>query len=135
MKGWLASSRRNLRLIALMLVLVLGGAGCSSFSSPEPPIADSTMVAVLAEIHLAQARQRILGDLTVVTRDSILHAYDLDRAQFEEALAFYTAHPEAYVDIYRQALDQLGEERMTQFNTPFEPAPEEPAVFYDTTGQ
>lgn len=119
----------------LLLAAWLGWTGCSSFTSSNPPVADSTMIAVLAEMHLAQARQKTIGDLTVATRDSILHHHDLDREQFEDALAFYAAHPEAYVEIYRQALDRLGEERMTQFNAPYEPAPEDPAVLFDTTEQ
>ena len=84
--------------------------GCSGFADERPPVADSTMVEVLAELHLAQSRLEVVGDLPDATRDSIFGRYGLDEAEYEAAMAYYAEHPEAYREIYDHLLDRLNME-------------------------
>lgn len=76
-----------------------------------PPVADSTMIQVLIELHLAEARASILNTDQTSTRDSILLRYGVDRDAFEAAIDYYARNPDAYVKIYSEALDQLSDER------------------------
>lgn len=99
-------------LVAALGLAALGG--CSALTSETPPLSDSTMVEVLIELHLAQARQKLHGDLTPARRDSILAAYDLDQEAFDAAMTYYAEHPAELAEIYRRALDRLGEERPPQ---------------------
>lgn len=100
-----------------MLLLCLGVSGslaaCSSFSPEEPPVADSTFIEVLTELHLAAARVEVYADTTLsVLQDSIFAHYGVPRGRFERALTYYSEHPTAYETIYRAMQDSLDAERM-----------------------
>jgi hypothetical protein len=82
---------------------------------------DSTFVSVLAEIHLARARQQIEGDLPRAIRDSIFRRYDTDSTLLQETVAYYTDHPSEFTEIYNQLLDHLHEQRD---EVPSSPLPE-----------
>ncbi|MDX1547006.1 MAG: DUF4296 domain-containing protein [Rhodothermales bacterium] len=104
--------RRAALLPAVLLAALLPA--CSALISDAPPVPDSTMVDVLIELHLGQARQARYGDLTPARRDSILALHGLDRPRFDEAMAYYADHPEELGLLYREALDRLQEERPHQ---------------------
>lgn len=90
---------------------------CSSFAPDEPPLSDSTMVEVLTELHLAEARARTYGDtLFTALRDSVLLRYDVSTPRFEEALQYYSEHPSAYLAIHRAVEDSLetGRQRLLE---------------------
>lgn len=102
----------------VMGVLLLGiGActgltACSSFSPAEPPLADSTLVTVLTELHLAQVRVDMMQDTTLTAlRDSIFSHHGVPREQFEQALRYYSERPEAYVSLYGAVRDSLDQGR------------------------
>lgn len=93
---------------------------CSVISDPDPPVADSTLVDVMIEFHLAGARADLGYDLPPALRDSILTAYGLDSTVYASAAAFYAEHPQAYLTLYNQVLDRLSAERAAE--TDFNPA-------------
>ena len=95
---------------SLLLGLALSSSlfACSSFSPDEPPLPDTTMVEMLTELHLAQARARIHEDSVFVPlRDSILLHYGVSQTRFERALRYYSDHPSAYLPIQSAVEDSL----------------------------
>ena len=86
-------------------------AGCSREETEQPTLADSTFISVLAELHLARARQDLQDDLPASIRDSIFRRYQTDSTAFEETFTYYTDHPDEYTQIYGRLLDHLNEER------------------------
>lgn len=97
-------------LLALSAVLFFLPA-CSAFTSDAPPAADSTMVEVLVELHLAAARQQIRGDVAPEVREEIFQRYGLDAARFGATMNYYAEHPDAYLEVYNTILDRLSAER------------------------
>lgn len=94
----------------LLLCLGLCGAltACSSFSPQEPPLADTTLIDVLTELHLAQVRVDTYEDTTFVAlRDSVFSHYGVSHTQFEHALKYYSKRPSAYVAIHEAVQDSL----------------------------
>jgi len=73
---------------------------------------DSLFVDILIDLHLASARGQRWNDLES-GRDSVLAHYGLRPADYERAVAYYTAHPAAYLDRYNEALDRINVERFT----------------------
>ncbi len=95
----------------IVLLAVAFGAGCTA---PEPEVAvlpDSTLVEVLADLHLAGARAERAGDWAVAWRDSILHRRAVSPEVFSQTLAYYAAHNEAYLKVYDAVLDTLNARR------------------------
>ena len=98
------------RLLLLFPVLI---ASCTGQAPTEAitPIPDSTMIQLLIELHLAEARAQTLQTDTASLRDSIFLFYDIEPDAFEAAMEYYTQHPENYLKIYSEALDKLSDER------------------------
>lgn len=97
-------------LLGLGLIGSLGA--CSSFAPEEPPVADSTFIEVLAELHLATARVQIYEDTTLTAlQDSIFARYEVSRDRFEQTLTYYSEHPGAYQTLYEAMQDSLDAER------------------------
>ena len=101
-----------MRCIYLSFVCLMM-ASCSNqdVSSVLPPVADSVMVDVLIELHLAEARVEEFHEDQPTVKDSILTHYALSRETFESIMAFYKAHPDVYHKIYSEALDKMSDER------------------------
>ncbi len=97
------------RVVAALIVPCL--TGCSVFSDAPAPIADSVMVEVLIDLHLATARADLYHDVPPTVRDSILARHALDTLQYHAALRYYSDHPEDYVALYNDVLNRLNEER------------------------
>lgn len=75
---------------------------------PEaPPLPDSTLVVVFADLHLAGARMRLEADVPAGQRDSVLARHGVDPAAFDASVAWLREHPEAFVGIYGSVLDRL----------------------------
>lgn len=105
--------------VAIGVMLSTGLLACSSFSPDEPPLPDSTMVEVLTELQLAEARARTYGDVDfAVLRDSVLLHYGVSDARFESALHYYSERPSAYLPIHTAVEDSLetGRRRLMQGN-------------------
>ena len=101
---------RTACLAAIVAGLLLT-TGCDSDEAKRPALADSTFVAVLAELHLARARQDLQDDLPRSIRDSIFDRYHTDSTRFQQTVSYYTDHPEAYTQIYNRVVDHLNEAR------------------------
>ena len=102
------------RFITYVLALHLMGLklpACSSLTGEPPPVPDSTMVEVLIELHLAEARAELYGQLPEGLRDSALAKHGLTQREYERAVDYYTDHPVSYADLYDTVLDRLSAER------------------------
>ena len=93
----------------LALLLLGGGVGCSTPVSTEPPIPDSTLVDVLVDLHVLEARDETLGDVPPALFDSVLTRHGLDSTRYNASLRYYSRHPEAYRDLYDDVIDRLNE--------------------------
>jgi hypothetical protein len=93
-----------MRPLVLFLFLSLGGC---FFHADRARVADSTLVMVLVELHLAEARATVGPYNTLVPRDSILHQHGIDATSFRETMAYYAKRPEAFVALYDRVLDRL----------------------------
>lgn len=85
--------------------------GCGSETDTNT-IADSTMVDLLVELHLANAGIELTDRPLPVPRDSILRSYGIDSAAYSEAISYYARHPDEYSRIYGRVLDRLSAERL-----------------------
>lgn len=85
--------------------------GCGSETETNT-IADSTMVDLLVELHLANARIEITDRPLPVPRDSILRSYGVDSTAFSEAISYYAHNPDEYSRVYGRVLDRLSAERL-----------------------
>ncbi|HHP7237190.1 DUF4296 domain-containing protein [Longibacter sp.] len=112
-------SRRTCAGLALAvagLVLVLSS-GCS-VDDAEGPVADSTMVPLLIDLHLFRARSTFrnrpeLSDSIFAARDSIFARRGVSRTQMEEMMNVYARNPERYTDLYTTVIDSLNALRVT----------------------
>ncbi len=96
----------------LALTLVLSLSACTSPTGTEPPVADSTFVNVLVELHLAKARAEILQQTpSKALRDSILARYALNAQRLDATLDYYAHHPDAYAALYETVMNRLRAER------------------------
>lgn len=101
------------RLAASILCFaVCALAACSGNESP--PVSDATMVAVLGEMHLLQAREELTEINTREAQDSLLAAHGLDSTAWADAIAWYTSHPEIFVGIYGRVVDTLQMQQMSE---------------------
>lgn len=92
----------------VLLTLLLGALpACSSFAPEEPPVPDSTLVDVLVEMHLAEARRQLHGPIPPAMRDSILAHYGLDSTRLQATMDHYSKHPATYKQLYGMVLDSL----------------------------
>jgi len=98
-------------LILCIGLAVAGGVliGCSRGVDDVPPVADSTMVDVLADLHLSEARNQRYGDLPPAIRDTVLVLYGLDSTRYAAAMRYYAEHPDAYVELYTAVMNKLNE--------------------------
>ncbi|MEX0747176.1 MAG: DUF4296 domain-containing protein [Rhodothermales bacterium] len=95
----------------LYLSLLPLSLGCAK---PEtPPVADSTMVDLLIEFHLVNARYEVSENQPLHLRDSILARYGVDSATFVRAASFYADNPDRYDQVYSRVLDRLNVERLS----------------------
>ena len=95
------------RMFFLLLLLP----ACSVLTSDEPPVADSTLVDVLIELHLAEARVQLGYGPPLSVRDSIFARYGFDETTFQEALTYYLDHPDAYAELHDAMLAQINDEQ------------------------
>lgn len=92
---------------SILLLLSVGLAGCSSVSSGDPPVADSTFSAVLVDLHLIAARAQHRETLRPGLRDSVFTHHGVRRNEFEATLEYYTNRPDSFEALYNGVLDTL----------------------------
>lgn len=97
------------RTVTVLCAAFLAVAGCTGGGSK--PIADSTMVDILVELHLLNARMQVTERPFVGARDSIFQGYGIDSTTYANALSYYVDHPAEYASIYGRVVDELTAER------------------------
>ncbi len=111
---------RSLFLLYALALALVALPACSALPSEEPPVADSTLVDVLIELHLAKARAETQPGEAPDLREAVLTRYGLSEARFNAAMDYYAEHPEEYLDLYDTVLDRFGEERAALNATPYD---------------
>lgn len=108
--AWLrgVASLRGAAWLPGLLALLL--AGCVQTPERVVVIPDSTLVVVLADLHLADARAR-LPNQAIGLRDTVLAFHGLNEAVFQEAMDSFDAHPEELTNLYNTVLDKLNATR------------------------
>ena len=112
-KGSRNRTRRSVErwTVFLLVVPFVFNIGCAA-PAEEPLLADSTMIDIMLEFHLADARVQVTRSLPAGIRDSILQAYDVDSVSYARMIWYYAEHPEKYEQVYGQVLDRLNSERI-----------------------
>ena len=107
------SVARSRPIAVWILALALAGslAGCAGEPAPQQVLPDSTMIRVISDLHLATARYELDDGAAPGLRDSVLAMHGLDSTAFEEAMAWYRAHPSEYAAVYGAVIDRLNAER------------------------
>lgn len=100
---------RSVLAVAVAFPLLVGG--CHVLSSDDPPVSDSTLVAVLAEMHLASERVEVHGTFSPGGRDSILARHGLTQTEFDAAMDYYSRDVAAYDSLYDVVVDSLSSYR------------------------
>ncbi|MEX2402089.1 MAG: DUF4296 domain-containing protein [Rhodothermales bacterium] len=70
-------------------------------------MADTTMVDVLVELHLLNAREETQGRPLLRARDSLFSRYGIDSTAYAEAVTYYADRPGEYGDVYGRVVDEL----------------------------
>ncbi|NBC01266.1 MAG: DUF4296 domain-containing protein [Bacteroidetes bacterium] len=107
-----------MRLLPLLLVAVLLGttAACTLLQEEQPPLDEDTLVVVIADLHLLEARADLEGEtLPPGARDSIFAYHGVSAQAYEEAVDYYAERPRAYNALYRRVVDRLREDEMGLF--------------------
>lgn len=86
-----------------LIALSLCAFGCTSQES----LPDAPLIAALVDLHLAQARQQLVGDLPEAFRDSILSRHGFDPARFEASLRALETDLEHANATYSAVVDSL----------------------------
>lgn len=68
---------------------------------PEP-LAD-----LLVDVHLTRARMEIGAADNSNYIDSLLHAHDVTREEYENAMAYYANNPDRFVSLMDSVIDRL----------------------------
>lgn len=102
--------RRALASAALPWLVLLGASGsCRYFDAGPRPLSDSTLVDVLAGLHVAASRAETYGEPTWDWRDSVLAAHGVDSVQLRITLLEHADRPEEFIHLYSAVLDRLNE--------------------------
>jgi hypothetical protein len=99
------------RFIGTLLGLFVLLCGCETRSERSLVVSDSTLVEVLADLHLADARSRLPG-MPAGLRDSVLISHGMDSVSFRQAMTPFEDHPEDLVNLYNSVLDRLNAARI-----------------------
>ncbi len=99
-----------MRLVTAILLLVSAAAGCASQVERQGVLSDSTLVTVLAELYLADARARLPG-FEAGVRDSVLTHYGVDSLDFQTTMDSFLDRPDDLVALYSRVMDKLNAAR------------------------
>lgn len=103
----------------LFVMLLVAAPACSVLPGEAPPLADSLLIDVMVDLHLAAARSEAEGQMRpALQRDSILARHGLNPAQFDAAVRYYADRPTDYVALYGRVIDRLDAERLPPDDAP-----------------
>lgn len=97
-------------LLAVILTGWVSLSALSACSEMSAPVKSKTFVAVLVDLHLAESRGEIVGDLPTEVRDSVLVAHGVSSATYEAAVRYYAERPDDYLELYNSVIDSLSAE-------------------------
>ncbi len=84
--------------------------------SPEPPagtIPKDTMIALLAEVHIAESRILLSGE--AVNNPQVKSAYiqnalakfNVDTTRFNQSFSYYTSQPDEFEQMYQKVMEEI----------------------------
>jgi len=101
----------------IVLITSMSMSGCGLDDEPPLPVADTTMVSVLLDLHLLRARSTyrdtVSSDAFERQREAVLTRYGMDDTQLEAAIEAYIRRPDAYENAYGTVIDSLNAVRVT----------------------
>jgi len=101
----------------IVLITSMSMSGCGLDDEPPLPVADTTMVSVLLDLHLLRARSsyrdRVSLDSFDRQRKAILARHGMNDAQLDAAVKAYIQQPDAYEEVYGTVIDSLNAIRVT----------------------
>lgn len=109
--------RPPLPLAWAILLPLLALPACGK-SASGPPVADSTMVEVLVDLHLLDARRQLLAEDSAAAlqadtlpappgHEEVLRRHGVDSAALARTITYYGEHLEAYRRLYDRVIDRL----------------------------
>jgi len=105
-----------MRFLAPMLLgtLLCLTAACTLMGEQEPPLDDDTFVAVIADLHLLEARADLpeAEELPPEVRDSLFAYHGVTKAAYDATVGYYAERPREYHALYRRVIDRLREDEM-----------------------
>lgn len=93
----------------IFLWALLAAGGCRYSVSSPGLLPDSTLVNVLADLHLAASRAEIYGEPSWDWHDSVMTAYGVDSTRLRRTLLKHAEQPERFIHLYSAVLDRLNE--------------------------
>jgi len=109
-----------MRLLPLILAVALLGttAACTLLEEEQPPLDEDTLVVVIADLHLLEARADLEDEtLPPAARDSLFAYHGISVQEYEAAVSYYAERPRAYNALYRRVVDRLREDEMGLFES------------------
>jgi hypothetical protein len=100
----MASRSAATLLVAGALATTLAASGCSGVA---PPVHEETLIAVIVDLHLLEARRELVADAHPALRDSVLGAHGVTHEELQDAIRYFTDRPDEYVSIYNRVIDSL----------------------------
>jgi len=94
--------RKNLGLLLLPLMIY----ACSS-RSPELPIPEDDLSAVLVDVYVAEARAEALGASIPDAQAEALRAHGYSQADLEETVGILVDNPEIAKSVFQTVLDSV----------------------------
>lgn len=94
----------------LLTIVLIAAVGCIGEGRSRAPIPDSTMVEVLVELHLLEARMEVAPPDSALTgpgRDEIFRSHGVDSTRFARTVDYYAERLEAYGRLYDRVTDRL----------------------------
>jgi hypothetical protein len=97
----------------VLCTLILISSSCSN-SSKSGRIPESTIIKILADIHIADAisfstkyRNMYRNNDSVTYYDHLFAKYNVTRVQFDSTISWYSGNPDKYDQLYDKVLDRL----------------------------
>ena len=101
------------RLFVIFIILLLFP-GCERNKPGKDLIPPETLVHVIVDMHLlysiqsSNAYRELSRDVdSIDTHSYLFEKHQIDKAQFDSTIAWYSRHPELFTDIYDQVVMQL----------------------------
>lgn len=93
----------------VLLLAVFSACTTSPGELGKEPV-DSLMAEIFIDIHLANARAELGYGSDGAPLDTIIVRRGLSRKEFDDRMAFYAKHPQAYLVVQNKIMDRLEQE-------------------------